>query len=48
MVSLGQFSEGLTGRRADLKHRSRLWGWLFAAAPVAVVVVWVLARVARH
>jgi len=48
VVSLSQFAGGLTGQSRRWLPRSRAKAWALSALPVAVVVIWVLARVSRH
>lgn len=45
MVGIGQFARGMTRER---KPRHRLTGWLLSVLPIAVVAIWVVARVTRH
>lgn len=47
VVGVGQFAQGLT-RRATNSSGGRLRRWLFAAIPVAVLVIWIAARLTRH
>jgi len=48
VVGLSQFASGLTGQSRRWLPRSRAKAWVLSAVPVAVVVVWVLARLSRH
>jgi hypothetical protein len=48
VVGLNQFAQGLTGSRRKWQPRSRAKTWLLSALPIVVVVIWVVARVARH
>ncbi|HEY5023971.1 MAG TPA: hypothetical protein VII76_03260 [Acidimicrobiales bacterium] len=48
VVGLNQFARGLTAPTRRWQPRSRVKAWLLSALPVVVVIVWVVARVARH
>jgi hypothetical protein len=48
VVGLAQFADGVAGSRRRWQPRSRARAWLLSALPVVVVVIWVVARVARH
>lgn len=45
VVGLSQFAAGMTSRQ---RSKSRLQRWMLTAVPVVVLVVWVVARLARH
>lgn len=47
VVGLSQFAQGMTGRQRS-RSGSRLRGWVLAAVPVVVGLVWVVARATRH
>ncbi|HLM97628.1 MAG TPA: hypothetical protein VK283_15025 [Acidimicrobiales bacterium] len=48
MVGLPQFAEGLTGAKARRLPRGRVKARVLSALPVVVLVIWVVARLARH
>jgi cytochrome c-type biogenesis protein CcmH/NrfF len=48
VVGLAQFADGVAGSRRRWQPRSRARAWLLSALPVVIVVIWVVARVARH
>ena len=48
MVGLAQFAGGLTGPKARWLPRSRPKAWVLSALPIVVLVIWVVARLARH
>jgi len=48
VVGLSQFARGLTGPSRRLQPRSRVRAWILSAIPVVVLVIWVVARIARH
>ena len=48
MVGLTQFAGGLTGAEARRAPRSRMRAWVLSALPIVVLVIWVVARLARH
>jgi len=48
VVGLPQFAEGLTGAKARRLPRGRVKARVLSALPVVVLVIWVVARLARH
>ena len=48
MVGLTQFAGGLTGPKARRAPRSRVKAWVLSALPIMILVIWVVARLARH
>ena len=50
VVGLAQFAEGVARKaaRSSRPSRSGVTRWLLAALPVAVVVLWAVARLTRH
>lgn len=46
VVGVGQFARGLTRRPS--RPGSRVATWVLPALPVVVLLVWVVARMARH
>ena len=46
VIGLGQFAQGMARRSSH--PESRVTSWVLVAAPVVMVVIWVVARVTRH
>jgi hypothetical protein len=48
VVSLGRFAQGLRAPNRRLWARHRIVAWVIGALPVVVLLIWVVARLARH
>ena len=47
VVGLSQFAQGIERTRSS-RPRNRVASWALAALPMAIVIIWVVARMTRH